>query len=270
MTFAVLRVWGGGFAMGSICCKPSAIEDSKESPRERLSRRAPSEACASRIPSLRREDGGRGKDRRNEGSNDEKVMLIDKQVNGVVDLNGEIFEPQPEKADIVVAHPSPHSHHHHHHPGSGRIPKSIEGEQVAAGWPTWLAAIAGDAIKGWVPRHADSFEKLDKIGQGTYSNVYGARDLEQRKIVALKKVRFDSMEPESVRFMAREIHILRRLEHPNIIKLEGLVTSRMSSSLYLVFEYMEHDLAGLASHPAVKFTEPQVNSLLSLPLPSLL
>lgn len=97
-----------------------------------------------------------------------------------------------------------------------------------------------------------------QIGQGTYSNVYRARDLDQNKIVALKKVRFDNLEPESVRFMAREIHILRRLDHPNIIKLEGLVTSRMSCSLYLVFEYMEHDLAGLASHPGLKFTEPQV------------
>lgn len=97
-----------------------------------------------------------------------------------------------------------------------------------------------------------------QIGQGTYSNVYRARDLEQRKIVALKKVRFDNLEPESVRFMAREIHILRRLDHPNVIKLEGLVTSRMSCSLYLVFEYMEHDLAGLASHPSLKFTEAQV------------
>ncbi|KAF0915944.1 hypothetical protein E2562_000582 [Oryza meyeriana var. granulata] len=58
--------------------------------------------------------------------------------------------------------------------------------------------------------------------------------------------------------MAREILILRRLDHPNIIKLEGLVTSRMSCSLYLVFEYMEHDLAGLASFPGVKFTESQV------------
>lgn len=71
-------------------------------------------------------------------------------------------------------------------------------------------------------------------------------------------MRFDNLEPESVRFMAREIHILRRLDHPNIIKLEGLVTSRMSCSLYLVFEYMEHDLAGLASHPGLKFTESQV------------
>jgi serine/threonine protein kinase len=101
-----------------------------------------------------------------------------------------------------------------------------------------------------------------QIGQGTYSNVYRARDLEKDKIVALKKVRFDNLEPESVKFMAREILILRRLDHPNVIKLEGIVTSRMSCSLYLVFEYMEHDLAGLASFSGAKFTEPQVRTVL--------
>ena len=76
--------------------------------------------------------------------------------------------------------------------------------------------------------------------------------------MALKKVRFDNLEPESVKFMAREILILRRIDHPNVIKLEGLVTSRMSCSLYLVFEYMEHDLAGLAASPQVMFTLSQV------------
>ncbi|GLJ45850.1 hypothetical protein SUGI_0965340, partial [Cryptomeria japonica] len=146
-------------------------------------------------------------------------------------------------------------------------PKHILGEQVAAGWPSWLSAVAGEAIKGWTPRRADTFEKLDKIGQGTYSNVYKARDIVSGKIVALKKVRFDNLEPESVKFMAREILVLRRLDHPNVVKLEGLVTSRMSCSLYLVFEYMEHDLAGLAASPGINFTEPQVkcyvNQLLS-------
>ncbi|KAH7352371.1 hypothetical protein KP509_19G042000 [Ceratopteris richardii] len=140
----------------------------------------------------------------------------------------------------------------------GNLPKQTEGEQVAAGWPSWLSAVAGESIKGWIPRRADSFEKLDKIGQGTYSNVYKARDLMTGKIVALKKVRFDNLEPESVKFMAREILVLRRLDHPNVVKLEGLVTSRMSCSLYLVFEYMEHDLAGLAACPEIKFTEAQV------------
>lgn len=143
-------------------------------------------------------------------------------------------------------------------PRSGNFTKHLHGEQVAAGWPSWLSAVAGEAINGWTPRRADTFEKIDKIGQGTYSNVYKARDNMSGKIVALKKVRFDNLEPESVKFMAREILILRRLDHPNVVKLEGLVTSRMSCSLYLVFEYMEHDLAGLAASPGIKFTEPQV------------
>ncbi|MED6194364.1 Protein IMPAIRED IN BABA-INDUCED STERILITY 1 [Stylosanthes scabra] len=58
--------------------------------------------------------------------------------------------------------------------------------------------------------------------------------------------------------MAREITILRRLDHPNIIKLQGLITSRLSCSIYLVFDYMEHDITGLLSSPHVNFTEPQI------------
>lgn len=138
------------------------------------------------------------------------------------------------------------------------IPKHLEGEQVAAGWPSWLSSLAGDALVGWIPRKADAFEKLSKVGQGTYGNVYKARDLDSGRVVALKKVKFDNLKPESVRFMLREIKTLRRLDHPNIIKLEGVATSRMFCSLYLVFEYMEHDLTGLVFSSETPFTEAQV------------
>ncbi|CBI22263.3 unnamed protein product, partial [Vitis vinifera] len=141
----------------------------------------------------------------------------------------------------------------------------VEAEQIIAGWPSWLSAAAGEAIHGWLPLRADSFEKLEKvaaenymIGQGTYSTVYRARDVETGRIVALKKVRFDNFQPESVMFMSREITILRRLDHRNIMKLEGIITSRLSCSIYLVFEYMEHDLAGLVSCPDIKFSVAQV------------
>ncbi|XP_038892545.1 probable serine/threonine-protein kinase At1g09600 isoform X1 [Benincasa hispida] len=149
----------------------------------------------------------------------------------------------------------------HNNNATPRIIGVVIGEKgalVIAGWPSWLTSVAGEAINGWVPRKADSFQKLDKIGQGTYSSVYRARDMETNKIVALKKVRFANMDPESVRFMAREILILRRLDHPNVMKLEGLITSRVSGSLYLIFEYMEHDLAGLVATPGIKFTEAQI------------
>ncbi|KAL0535673.1 hypothetical protein IC582_030014 [Cucumis melo] len=140
----------------------------------------------------------------------------------------------------------------------GNFNKYMEGEQVAAGWPAWLSAVAGEAIQGWVPLRSDAYEKLEKIGQGTYSSVFRARELETGRIVALKKVRFDNFEPESVRFMAREIMILRTLDHPNIIKLEGLITSRLSCSIYLVFEYMDHDITGLLSCPDITFSESQI------------
>ncbi|XP_027073545.2 protein IMPAIRED IN BABA-INDUCED STERILITY 1 [Coffea arabica] len=191
----------------------------------------------------------------------------------------EIREESEKEEDESVTQPPPVRHHasgphsgHHHSRSSKKassasVKKSAfslkfgrltEGEHVAAGWPAWLTAVAGEAIAGWLPLRSDSFERLEKIGQGTYSSVYRARDNETGKMVALKKVRFDNFQPESVRFMAREITILRQLDHPNIMKLEGIITSRLSCSIYLVFEYMEHDLSGLLSCPGIKFTESQI------------
>ncbi|KAG2324178.1 hypothetical protein Bca52824_006906, partial [Brassica carinata] len=139
------------------------------------------------------------------------------------------------------------------------VPKDTDLKQVSAGWPTWLVSVAGEALVDWAPRRASTFEKLEKIGQGTYSSVYRARDLiHNNKIVALKKVRFDLNDIESLKFMAREIIVMRRLDHPNVLKLEGLITAPVSSSLYLVFDYMDHDLLGLSSLPGINFTEPQV------------
>lgn len=43
-------------------------------------------------------------------------------------------------------------------------PKHLRGEQVAAGWPPWLTAVCGEALNGWLPRRADTFEKIDKVG----------------------------------------------------------------------------------------------------------
>lgn len=45
----------------------------------------------------------------------------------------------------------------------GNLHKYVQGEHVAAGWPAWLSAVAGEAIHGWVPLRADAFEKLEKV-----------------------------------------------------------------------------------------------------------
>lgn len=43
------------------------------------------------------------------------------------------------------------------------LPVGPEGDEVVAGWPSWLTSVAGEAIKGWQPRRADAFEKIDKV-----------------------------------------------------------------------------------------------------------
>uniref|UniRef100_A0A7N0V9E3 Protein kinase domain-containing protein n=1 Tax=Kalanchoe fedtschenkoi TaxID=63787 RepID=A0A7N0V9E3_KALFE len=135
------------------------------------------------------------------------------------------------------------------------------GDEVVDGWPKWLTDnIPADVLSGLVPKSAESYDMISKIGSGTYSNVYKARDRESGKVVALKKVRFDTSEPEAVKFMAREIMILQKLDHPNIVKLQGLATSRMHYSLYLVFDFMQTDLAHIISRPDTSLTEPQIKS----------
>ncbi|XP_031122107.1 probable serine/threonine-protein kinase At1g09600 isoform X1 [Ipomoea triloba] len=143
-------------------------------------------------------------------------------------------------------------------PGIVSMPHAAKGEQSAAGWPYWLSSVAAEAIQGWVPRSSESYMEIEQIGQGTYSTVFRARDITNDEIVALKKVKFVNVDPESVRFMAREICILRRLDHPNVLKLKAMAISRISGHLSLVFGYMEHDLSGLATAHGSKFTEPQI------------
>ncbi|KAG5064560.1 hypothetical protein JHK85_005743 [Glycine max] len=103
----------------------------------------------------------------------------------------------------------------------------------------------------WGSRSVDCFEKLEQIGEGTYGfvsiylllklyvmknklfalslrkcQVYMAKEIKTGEIVALKKIRMDN-EREGFPITAiREIKILKKLHHENVIKLKEIVTSQ--------------------------------------------
>ncbi|XP_041117296.1 cyclin-dependent kinase 2-like [Polyodon spathula] len=86
----------------------------------------------------------------------------------------------------------------------------------------------------------DIFQKIEKIGEGTYGVVYKAKNKLTGQAVALKKIRLDP-ETEGVPSTAiREISLLKELNHPNIVKLLDVVHTE--KKLYLVFEYLDQDL----------------------------
>lgn len=87
---------------------------------------------------------------------------------------------------------------------------------------------------------ATKYEKLEKVGEGTYGVVYKARDRETNEIVALKKTRLEQ-EDEGVPSTAiREISLLRELTHENIVDLKDVIHN--NDKLYLVFEFLDQDL----------------------------
>ncbi|XP_070757963.1 cyclin-dependent kinase 2 isoform X3 [Enoplosus armatus] len=86
----------------------------------------------------------------------------------------------------------------------------------------------------------DTFQKVEKIGEGTYGVVYKAKNKVTGETVALKKIRLDT-ETEGVPSTAiREISLLKELSHPNIVKLRDVIHTE--NKLYLVFEFLHQDL----------------------------
>ena len=104
------------------------------------------------------------------------------------------------------------------------------------------------------------YEKLTKVGQGTFGEVFKARHRKTREVVALKKILMEN-EKEGFPITAlREIKILKLLQHENIVNLIEICRTRATSfnrkrpSIYLVFEFCEHDLAGLLCNGQIRFS----------------
>jgi cyclin-dependent kinase 9 len=111
----------------------------------------------------------------------------------------------------------------------------------------------------------EKYEKIAKIGQGTFGEVFKARcKLDKNKIVALKKILMEN-EKEGFPITAlREIKILQLLNHENIVNLIEICRqyNRHKTTFYLVFDFCEHDLAGLLSNINVKFSLGDIKNVM--------
>lgn len=112
-------------------------------------------------------------------------------------------------------------------------------------------------------RSVFEYERLNKINEGTYGVVYRARDKKTGEIVALKKVKMNKQDSDGGFPLTslREINILLSLNHTSVVGVKEVVMDD-DNSIFMVMEYMEHDLKGLMEARKRPFSTSEVKCLM--------
>ena len=132
--------------------------------------------------------------------------------------------------------------------------------------PSTRGGMESQSLPPGACRRVSCFAKGNKLGEGTYGSVYCAIDKESSTRVALKRVKLSGagFEREGMpQTSLREIGLLKRLKHPNIVSLLEVVVGNRADSVFLVFEYCEHDLSRLIDTMPRPFGHGEVKWMLS-------
>ncbi|KAL4280837.1 hypothetical protein GQ457_03G022290 [Hibiscus cannabinus] len=103
----------------------------------------------------------------------------------------------------------------------------------------------------------ERYKLIKEVGDGTFGTVWRAINKLSGEVVAIKKMKkkYYSWE-ECVNL--REVKSLRRMNHPNIVKLKEVI--RENDILYFVFEYMECNLYQLMKDREKLFSEVEIRN----------
>lgn len=94
----------------------------------------------------------------------------------------------------------------------------------------------------------ERYEKICRMGEGSYGVVYKCRNRETGQIVAIKKFVESEEDPLIKKIALREIRMLKQLKHPNLVNL--IEVFRRKKKLHLVFEFCDLTVLNeLEKHP---------------------
>ncbi|KAK4875466.1 hypothetical protein RN001_011888 [Aquatica leii] len=129
---------------------------------------------------------------------------------------------------------------------------------IDEGLPPYYPAIQGC-------RSVEEFQCLNRIEEGTYGVVYRARDKRTDEIVALKRLKMEKEKEGFPITSLREINTLLKGQHPNIVTVREIVVGSNMDKIFIVMDYVEHDLKSLMEtmrHKKQTFTAGEVKCLL--------
>lgn len=95
-------------------------------------------------------------------------------------------------------------------------------------------------------RSINEFKLLNRISEGTFGVVFRAMEKNTDEMVALKQLKMEKEKEGFPITSLREINMLMKCrKHPNIVGLKEIVTDASGEKIYMVMEFVEHDLRAL-------------------------
>ncbi|XP_063699629.1 cyclin-dependent kinase 11B [Culicoides brevitarsis] len=131
-------------------------------------------------------------------------------------------------------------------------------EEIVNDLPSYYPAIQGC-------RSVEEFQCLNRIEEGTYGVVYRAKDKRTDEVVALKRLKMEKEKEGFPITSLREINTLLKGQHPNIVTVREIVVGSNMDKIFIVMDYVEHDLKSLIEtmkHKKQSFLPGEVKCLL--------
>ncbi|KAG4304899.1 hypothetical protein PORY_001574 [Pneumocystis oryctolagi] len=108
----------------------------------------------------------------------------------------------------------------------------------------------------------ENYERLNRIEEGSYGIVYRAKHIKTGEIVALKRLKLDKERNGFPITSLREIRALFALRHPNIVNIHEIVVGDSLSQIFIVMEFVDHDLKSLMEDMTHNFLQSEVKTLM--------
>lgn len=113
-------------------------------------------------------------------------------------------------------------------------------------------------------RSVEEFQCINRVEEGTYGVVYRAKDKRTGETVALKRLKMEREREGFPITSLREVSTLLKAPHENIVRVREVVVGSNMDKIYLVMDFVEHDLKSLMElmKPKQHFTLGEVKTLM--------
>lgn len=111
-------------------------------------------------------------------------------------------------------------------------------------------------------RSVEEFQCINRVEEGTYGVVYRAKDKRTGETVALKRLKIEKEKEGFPITSLREISTLLKANHENIVAVREVVVGSNMDKIYLVMDFVEHDLKSLMETMKQPFLLGEVKTLM--------